>query len=604
MTRRRTAYAATSPVWAGAALYLIGLLARMRVQPISNKSMRAHPSIKRKVFPNLFALLLLASLACSFADNLINGGGFQTVNGPILAVVTAASLDAQGQLVDQSTSFPPTAAQMTVVVQVGPLTSPSTLTVAWYLEGAAGDVKLFEHTIQVDPLDRAYSVGQNPGVLAAGTYKAVATLGSATQTTIWTVAEVQAPPSTSTSSTSNAAQTQSGKPPSSGASGKMPAPQGASGQTSSATGCSPWIDYPFQIPPDILVGVSTIESIPTCAPLGELQLQVQIGNNPPSTACSFTTSPATSVCLSTGDPCLLAGGSDLPGTVFNTSLRQKNGGQVLATNSITFYPDTIPPRVTLTTTPSNGVKVKEGDKIQLTGIAEELKNAGWQTGVSKIEVWQTAPTSEQEGVETYNSYANKSCGAKSWKQTTQVFTYTVPKNPPPQITFCAYGYDFAGNEAKSDNCATFYTGDHWQGTIHSVAHVQDASYTMMATYDSTLDVYVGSSGNVSGSGTSTLTTGCLNPDFQKEGIFPATSFTWSISGKAYKDRFELHINLTGRNGYLCGWSGFFQKNTPLVIPITSPGTAQGTVVDSFAIPASLYNESSEGTVSLTCQSCK
>jgi hypothetical protein len=194
MSRRKALDAAIIPVGSGAALSLSGLIQRLGPGPSTNKAKRARRTSAHKTFTHLFALLLLASLACSFADNLINGGGFQEVNGPILAVMTAASLDPQGQVVCQSTTFPPTSPQMTVVVQVGPLTSPATLTVAWYSVADAGDVKLFEHIIQVNALDRAYSVGQNPGVLATGTYKAVATLGSATQTTNWTVAEVQAPP--------------------------------------------------------------------------------------------------------------------------------------------------------------------------------------------------------------------------------------------------------------------------------------------------------------------------------------------------------------------------------------------------------------------------
>jgi hypothetical protein len=130
----------------------------------------------------------------------------------------------------------------------------------------------------------------------------------------------------------------------------------------------------------------------------------------------------------------------------------------MGTVAWTLSGDTAPPMVGLITDPSNGVKVKEGDQIQLWGTAEELKNQGWQTGVKKIEVLQTAPIKKQIGFENYDSYANKSCGAKSWKQKTQAFTYTVPKNPPAEITFCARGYDFAGNTAYSKNCATFYTG--------------------------------------------------------------------------------------------------------------------------------------------------
>jgi hypothetical protein len=202
------------------------------------------------------------------------------------------------------------------------------------------------------------------------------------------------------------------------------------------------------------MAAAIVENTPPCISISPLQLQVQIGNNSPQTVCSPTQPDG--YCSSAGDPCLLSGGSDLPGTVLKASLVQQNG-QGVATDTYVFQPDTAAPTVTLTTTPSNGVKVKAGDTIELTGIAEEIKDAGWQTGVQKIEVWQTAPTAEQEGVETFNSYANKSCGAKSWKQTTQTFTYPVPKNPPAAITFCAYAWDFAGNQAKS-KCATFYTG--------------------------------------------------------------------------------------------------------------------------------------------------
>jgi hypothetical protein len=595
MRRRRAAYAVTTQVRAAAALLLNGLIERMHVRPTADKATSTHRSSERRAFPNLFALLLLASLACSFADNLINPGSFQTVNGPILAVVTAASLDPQGQLVNQTTSFPPTAPQMTVVVQVGQLASRSSLTVAWYSVGDAGDQKLFEHTIEVDPLDRAYSIGQNAGVLATGTYKAVATLGSATQTITWTVAEVQAPPSTSTSSTSNAAQTQSGKPPTSGTSGKVPASQGASGQTA-AGGCTAhsWSD---QFPPSVFVAAS----IPTTAQCmsipSDLQLQVQIGNNPPKTVCSgspggmksksqlYPGEPIVLVCDSAGDPCKLNGGSDLPGTVLNASLVQQNGGQVLATNSLTLDPDTVPPRVTLTTNPSNGVKVKAGDKIQLTGIAEELKNAGWQTGVQKIEIWQTAPTSEQEVIETYNSFANKSCGAKSWKQTMQAFTYTVPNNPPASITFCAYATDFAGNEAKSDNCATFYTGlftikGSWQNhlLVNSNGHAtldQVANFTASGQPDNTMK------GNVQVT-TIDIETGIVGcPDFTTGNL----NWTAVLSGTYQKNSDgSLTVSLTptpqqGPSYYppvdsviACGSPGWAPQAKITVLPSSMGGT--------------------------------
>src|SRR3990172_3322289 len=172
--------------------------------------------MKRTV--RLLILLTIISLSCNF---LTGGAGFAEVTGPILAVVPAASLDEGGEIIGQAYSFTPTAPQITVIVQMNELDQPATLTVTWYSVTDEGDVALFEHNIQVDSLERAYSIGENPGLLASGTYKAVATLGDATQTVTWVV-EGEAPElaaDTVMDATASGAQSAA---PASGANGIVP----------------------------------------------------------------------------------------------------------------------------------------------------------------------------------------------------------------------------------------------------------------------------------------------------------------------------------------------------------------------------------------------
>ncbi len=92
------------------------------------------------------------------------------VDDSIVGIIPAADIDEDGQPIDPGFSFSADAPQITIVVQAGKSTgSPMDLT--WFQLPDAGEQVLFTHTVQVASFQTAYSVGTNPGTLAAGTYR-------------------------------------------------------------------------------------------------------------------------------------------------------------------------------------------------------------------------------------------------------------------------------------------------------------------------------------------------------------------------------------------------------------------------------------------------
>jgi hypothetical protein len=153
--------------------------------------------------------------------------------------------------------------------------------------------------------------------------------------------------------------------------------------------------------------------------------------------------------------------------------------------TITLSPDTEKPKLTTTSAPRKGTKVRPGDTIKVTMRASEKyedAGPGWQTGVKKVllrdESRNQVVPPHWEGTEM------RPCNQKQWEQTLQV-TYTVPPNPPPIIRLRAIAEDFAGN--KDDDVGEFPTQGDWygrfkwthdcQGTMADVTH-GDADITL------------------------------------------------------------------------------------------------------------------------------
>ncbi len=567
----------------------------------------------------LVSLLAMLSITCTFGGLLPGSFGSTEISGPIIAMVTAASLDEHGQIVDQRYSFAPTTPQMTVVVQIGGLTSSTPLNITWYLSSDAGEEKLFEHTIQVEAFDRAYSVGLNSGLLATGTYKAVATLGDQKQTITWVVVEEQSGPSAEISQGSNSAQTQQGKAPTSGSSGKVPASQKAAAQPTPIPGCE-FDVVALPQPPEVTATGGVVNGDATsCASLGtgDIAVMASIGGNQPKQACHFSFTTSDLYCTSNGDPCDLPGGSDLPGTVVNLDLLQKNTGQVLRHDTATFSADSAAPEVQLVSDPLNGVKVKEGQKIKLTGNALENKVSGWQTGVAKIYIDVIKPSYEEMGPESYDTLKGKSCSEKSWKQKTKEFTYTVPKDVKGVVRICAFADDFAGNTGK--DCAEFPTGDHWKGTIRSTSnaiYAGGAGTCVNEKWLFNLDIYVAADGTVAGKGTGQLTASpqCRLNGWNGvfEGQMHNTSF--DVTGKLDGQNFQLFFADTYRDGKTYGLMDFalLYSGTsiaadmpPFIFSIQGQGSAAGDVTIAYT-PANASGDQvqAEHIINMTCLDCK
>jgi hypothetical protein len=104
------------------------------------------------------------------------------LNGPIVGLVVAESVDEQGRPVDPGFTFPKDRRQVAVIVHVGKVTG-SPLTIAWY----RGEKKLFAHTVEAKSYVNAFSIGRNPGLLAAGTYRVEAALEGTKREVEWDV---------------------------------------------------------------------------------------------------------------------------------------------------------------------------------------------------------------------------------------------------------------------------------------------------------------------------------------------------------------------------------------------------------------------------------
>ena len=119
--------------------------------------------------------------------------------------------------------------------------------------------------------------------------------------------------------------------------------------------------------------------------------------------------------------------------------------------------DNDPPKLTVTSMPEKGKKVRANQRITVKAIASDDTNR-WQTGIKSIDL-----TSEGGGPFGFQDYSQPptTCQSPPAPRTLQG-VYTVPANPPPLVRLRAAAKDFAGNEI--DLLANFPTGD-WYGRI-------------------------------------------------------------------------------------------------------------------------------------------
>ncbi len=442
----------------------------------------------------------ILSLSCSLMNGLITEPGLVEATGPILDMTVAASLDDQGQPVDAAFTYPADQPEMVVLVRVGEVT-PGPLTFSWYQVTDAGDEALFEQTVAVKARDVAFSTGLNPGILAAGTYKVVATFAGQSETIAWDVAELQ--PVNSTAPVGTSASTANGTP-APGPSGTTPAAVPQPGTQNVSGGTAIPLITRWNAPPVKFLVMSGWNDAQTGLIISPKSFKVQVSAAITGLAAGQTrefTHPAGTDVVTMDyslNPCTLPGGSDLPGTSITVTAVALGYGQ--DTNTEVLGADSSAPTVQLVSEPSNGAKVEVGNTIVLSAIAEEKRGGSWQTGVSKIEIFVMEPTGEELLIKKYDEYQDRSCDDKSWKQTTEEKIYTVPEGVKGDIRICAFGYDFAGNIGKK--CYTYHTGNQLKGKLtHSIQQEGPSGagrFTLVYKQDADLSLILEPGGTLSG----------------------------------------------------------------------------------------------------------
>jgi hypothetical protein len=545
--------------------------------------------------------------------------------GPIVSLAVASSFDEQGRLVDPAFTFSPDQPQITVIVQVGQgFTTP--LEIVWYQVTEESEEQLFAVTLAVAALDRAYSVGQNPGTLAPGTYRVTATLDGQTQETEFDVAGE--PPET----TANTGGSAAGEPPVAGPSGTTPQASPAP-SASGSSGSRPWAglgpgNYPFidGERQNVDLHADTVEIYPFFSYSGEMRpdgsfpgffgtVRGSIDDLPGSSYGADIQSegdlgPHDPVTL---DPCVGgAGASDLPGTqvrMESTVTMDEGGSGPIRTEEsvIVLGDDTLAPRVGVISTPARGSKVMPGDPIVLTVTATEKRSGGpWQMGVERIQVIGPEGLVDSQD---YQDYRGKACNAKSWEQTFEV-TYTVPENPGPQIELCAIGEDFAGNTYS--RCGTFYTVDVWKGTLHTESS-ESGILNCTEIWDMQLVFTVSEDGAIQGAGKGTLVgqKECYSLDLPDHDFSDqAVSIAFNVEGSADRNQLNLQLVLFDVQGG--GFNGLLNyslfggpSNSPAIleVPIRAPGIASGlAVIKGTAENGEAY--SADHWLDLTCDNCE
>jgi hypothetical protein len=114
------------------------------------------------------------------------------------------------------------------------------------------------------------------------------------------------------------------------------------------------------------------------------------------------------------------------------------------------------PKLTTTSVPPKGSKVKAGDQIKVTMVArDDAEPKAWQTGIKTIQL-----VAESEGGRFIASENYEACTDPNARRVEA--TYTVPANPPPIVRLAALAEDHAG--LMDTDVGEFPTGD-WYGTF-------------------------------------------------------------------------------------------------------------------------------------------
>ena len=379
--------------------------------------------------------------------------------GAILSMVAAGSVDPAGSPVAVSGNFTTASDQVSVVIDIGALAEPTAeLIVSWFqLDGSTPLVPAFEHRIEVQAGDHAFSTGVSQGLLALGRYEVTAAVGSDSRSVMWMVSEEgsladspgfapdagRVPPSPGDPG--------SGLPPAAGESGAV---HGAVAAAASAGGC----------------GLSVV-------PLGLVSAWIDVtgcGGGSTVVGAGAAGAPMRVIETVTGDfvrpygadPCRV-GGSDLPYSEITFAARIDAGphaGLAGSTNR-RLGPDEAPPTVTVEATPPVRTQVFPGDTILLVIRVDDGISPGLgQTGVRDIRVTQADGTvvhEQQFGLQP------TPCDKARLHQEIAV-TVTVPADPEDMFWIDVGAGDFAS--APVTTGLAWPTTTTWEGLMDATAH--------------------------------------------------------------------------------------------------------------------------------------
>lgn len=591
-----------------------------RLPTFSDPALRKHPSSQPKQNKKVHAgkvivvLLALASLTCSFGGLL---PGATQANGPIVAMLPAPSVDEQGQPVNPTFTFDPSAPQIAVAIQLGQFSATQTLSVTWYQETNQGDQKLFSDSMQVNAFDRAYSIGKNPGKLAQGNYKIVAAMNGQSQqleVTVTEPAQNQAQ-TQGQAATSTGAQSQTGQPPVSGGSGTEPSssfapPAASSSPSQNGASCALMmfhfggaIDYhPPTVPAEaVFTGSCGKVEIQEYAVVNNMGSPQQIGNiQKYDLTGAILPGGSVSIGLDPIDPCSsqFPSPSDLPGTPVTISVKEINGRVAPSSITVRLSPDDYPPKVNAGfQSSSNSDKVKTGDKISVNFEASDFQGlrGHWQYGLEDIHI--TVNGKAVEGDKWIYGPPPKSCSGKK-QDVRDSYTYTVLPSDTGELVVCVEAEDYDPNLTKY--CHTYHTGKLWTGTVQATG----ANIGGSATYAGTLTLNEDAQGVLTGQGQVTLTSWhCTLHGNPAQAI--SFGMTGSDDGKQLKLQVVQPFNLIGGQINCAFGAGLAplaldptESSEYAVIPITGPGMAAGKW------SATTFEYHINYQFNLTCQDCQ
>lgn len=469
--------------------------------------------------------------------------------GPIMFVVTAHDVDQEGVPVDLALEFAADDPQISVVVLIGDVEPGARLGVGWtWLDGPDGEQPLFEHELDVDGGDVAFSHGIATGPLAAGRYRASVSVGGSTTDALFAV---RATPITFPEVRSGFARQQQPAepaPPASGPSGTVPAPS----ENAPGAVCQPWVQ------------ISSLLAMTGATGCGDavgdddnlLEVTAWVGGNSP-----FGLGQARGDFIKPvrPDPCDL-GGSDLetePVSYAVTVISGPDEGKLFRKQGPAPEPDTHAPFGFLDSEPSSGGQVSEGDRIAIEITADDRSSVdSVVTGIASVVL--TTNTGQEVGREVFEGPV--ACDKDRLRRVVRL-EYLVPANPPELVQLVATVRDYQGHETTLQ--ATYPTVGLWTGYMDVIGGLSQetsvGSYRCTTPWEFRVVVFAPSSGEIYGyaEGVPGPQT-CTDPP-QSQGQFTRLGITGTMTTDLITLRFEHKLG---------GWNGI----SVLYLPPTSDVT--------------------------------